>query len=264
MRSPFFIEIYDKAMKRVGFIGDPAEIKVTPRHGAVGEASFTIRNDHTRAPLLMAAGARVRITYSGVDSEGAPWTERLISGPVRGVGGNGAARTLTFRVDDDARLLGRVLGWPAPTQPITNQGATSAYRTITGPAESVLKSFVTENAVTRLGLPVVCATNQNRGATITVKMRMHPLADRLLPAVLQAGVGFTVDQQVGGQRAEAGRGLLHAGRLPRSLTEASGVVTSYDYDLNAPTVTRGVVGAQGEGTGAVLAVPGDPAVGARG
>lgn len=247
---PFAITVYDAAMVKRGTVGNPITVRVTPRHNTPGSCTLVIASTHPRAADLFAEGARVRVTYSGTDAAGNHWSERLISGPVRLVSGKGPkqAGELTFQVEDDTRLLWRVLGWPNPAGAITAQGAASAYDTRTGAAETVLKGFVSANAVARLGLPVVCATDLGRGSAITVDVRMHPLADRLLPALTQAGIGFTVDQQLSGGVQKLVVDCYVPATYPRTLTEEGGVVTAWEYVRAAPTATRVVVAAQGVGT----------------
>jgi len=231
--SAFEITVYDKAFARRGWVGNPQALRVTVRHNALGTATLTLASDHRRLTDLVAPGARVVITYDG---------QHLLSGPVRRLRGKGPGLSGTVEVDveDDWRLLTRVLGWPVPGAALTAQ--TVAYDVRTGPAETVVKGLVTANAVTRLGLPVTVATDQARGGTISTSHRMHPLIDRLLPALDGAGLGVTVKQ--------SGAGFLvdcYVPRVyPRTLTEASGVVQDWSWSQAGPTATRVVLGAQGE------------------
>jgi len=234
MVSPLTITVFTKAFVRSGWIGDPVSVEIHPRHNAQPTATITVAADRASAALL-ADGARVTIDYSGA---------QIMSGPVRAKSGtSGRDSTITLTVEDDWRLLGRCLGWPNPTGLITAQGAVTAYDTRTAAAETVVKYFV-GRAVTRLGLPVTIATDQGRGAAITVQMRMHPLADRLLPIIDQAGIGVTVKQSGAGLVVDCYTPSLY----PRTLTEMSGVVQAWEWDQKAPTATRTIIGAQGEGT----------------
>lgn len=237
MVSPFVLTVYDKAFRRKGSIGDPAAVTVTARHNVMATATVTLASDHHRLPNLLADGARMTVGYDG---------KQILSGPVRRVRGrSGQAGTVDVDVDDDWRLLQRILGWPVPTAALSSQ--TLAYDVRTGPAESVLKAYVAANA-TRLGLPVTVAADQARGGTITGSLRFHPLADRLFPAVDQAGVGVTVKQSGSGLIVDCYIPTTH----PRTLTEASGVVQSWEYSKAGPSVTRAVVGDQGEATARVF------------
>lgn len=234
--SPFTVEVYDQAFVRRGWVGDPVELAVTVRHNARGTASLTVTADHPRLTDLTAPGARLVIRYDG---------RFLMSGRVRLRSGQGPALAgqVTLAVVDDLRVLWEALGWPVPTAGITQQG-TAAYDTRTGPAESVLKAYVSANLVGRLGRPLTVAPDLGRGATITASLRMHPLADRLLPMVDAAGIGVTVRQEGAGLLLDCYTPSLH----PRTLSEQSGVVQSWSWSSADPEATRVVGGGQGEGT----------------
>jgi hypothetical protein len=233
--QPFTVAVFDKAFARKGFVGDPVALSATVRHNALSTATITVSSDHRRLPDLSADGARVVLTYDG---------QHLLSGPVRRLRGQGPASSGTVEVDveDDWRLLQRVLGWPVPGAALTAQ--TSAYDKRTGAAETVLKAFVTANAVTRLGLPVTVAADQARGGNVDVSMRFHPLADRLYPAVDQARIGVTVRQSGAGLLLDCYTPALH----PRTLSEQSGVVQSWSWSRTGPGSTRVIAGDQGEAT----------------
>jgi hypothetical protein len=249
VESPFQIEVFDGAFARKGFVGDPIGLTVTPRHNARGTASLTLASDHRRLADLSAPGARVVIRYDDLP-------QPLLTGRVRLRAGRGpsVAGRVTFTVIDDLRLLWRVLGWPVPGAAIGSQG-TAAYDVRTGPAETVLKAFVQANAVTRLGLPVTVAADQARGAQITGSLRMHPLADRLLPLVDAAALGVTVRQSGTGLVLDCYTPAVH----PRTLSERSAVVQDWGYSDADPEATRVVVGGEGEGTARVFRLVTDPA-----
>lgn len=235
MENPFALTIYDKAFRRVGWLGDALAVTAVPRHNLAGSLDFTVASNNAKLSLLAAQGARLTCDFAG---------EQIISGPVRLRSGKGpyAQGTISLTVEDDFRLLSRVLGWPVPGAPLSGQ--TAEYYTVTGPAETVVKDLVTKNAITRLGLPITVAADQGRGQNITVSARFHPLYDRLFPAVETAGLGVTVKQ--------SGPGLIidcYTPRVyPRELSEASGVVTDWSWSNAAPEATRGVIGGQGDGT----------------
>lgn len=234
------ITVYNKQFARRGWLGNPESVTVTTGFNVVGSAEVTFSADHPRAADILAEGARLVIELEGL-------TYPLISGPVRAVKGSGpnAQSMLTVTVEDDLRLLWRVLGWQVPTSAIGSQGG-AEYRTYTGNAETIVKNMVTEQAKTRLGLPLTVAPNLNRGATIPggVKIRMHPLADRLFPAVEQAGLGVRCYQ--------SGAGLIldvyEPRTYPRKISEQAGTLRSWEFSSAAPTATRVVGGGAGEGT----------------
>lgn len=245
--NPFRISIYDKDFVRQGWLGDPEALEVTLNFNELSAAELTVGARNAKLPLLMERGARLVIDYRG---------EHCISGPVRVRAGKGPATdgSLTFSVVDDFRLFHRVLGWPVPGAALTGQA--SEYHTIAGPAETVLKTAVTANAVTRLGEPVTVAADLGRGADITVAFRFHPLADKLFPAVDGAGVGVTVRQSGTGLLVDCFEPQMH----PRDLTEAGGVVQEWSWTSQEAEATDVIVGGEGEGTARQFAGYTDPAL----
>ncbi len=247
--SPFRITLYDKNFVRQGWLGDPAQLSVVPVFNGVGDASITVSSRNKKMPLLRERGARVVIEYQD---------EYLLGGKVRAKSGKGPALdgTMTFSVVDDNRLFHRVCGWPVPTAGLNAQ--TSEYYTVSGPAETVLKTVVAANAVTRLGEPITIAPDLGRGADITASFRFHPLADKLFPAVDAAGIGVTVQQSGSGLVLDCYEPQLH----PRKLTEAGGVVLEWDWKQQEAEATDVIVGGQGEGVERTFAGYADPTLAA--
>lgn len=219
-------------------MGAPQSLTVTVQHNALSTATLVLDADHDRAGDLSAPGARLVITYHG---------QHLLSGPCRRVDGRGPrdTSTLTFAVEDDWRVLSTILGWQNPTQAAPGQGAGGVtYATYTGPAETVVKQIARANLVGRTGLPLTIAPDLGRGQQVTVAVRMDRLADKLFPAVDDAGVGVTVRQA--STTGKHGGGLVLDCYTPRSyrreLSEDSGVIVDWASSAAAPTVTRAVVG----------------------
>jgi hypothetical protein len=235
LSSPFTITLWTGTFQRIGWIGDPLAVTVTERFNDVSTGEITVRSDHHRVEALTTPGTRVTVDYGG---------RQVLSGPVRSLRGDGPgiAGTVTAGVEGDFRLLQRVLGWPTPGSALTSQ--TTAYDVRTGPAETVLKGFVTANAITRLGLPVAVVADQGRGATIKVQTRFHTLAERLLPAVEEAGLRVSIIQGLGGLVVEVFEPVTY----PHVLSEASGVVRDWSWSVAGPTSTRVIAGDQGEAT----------------
>jgi len=245
----FRISVYDKNRQFKCQIGNPAELTVTVRHNLVSTLKMTVPLGHDRQAELMADGARLRVLYRG---------EHLISGPITAeeLVTGGKSGTYTVTVEDDFRILREVLGWPVPGSAISSQGA-AEYRTYTGNAETIVKTAVAENAVTRLGLPgLTVATNLNRGATVPggVPFRFHPLADKLFPAVEDAGIGVSVKQ--------VGSGLVldvyEPATYPRSLSVNGRTLKEVAMTRSRPRASRAVIGGQGEGTARTFRLLTDP------
>lgn len=231
--SPFEIAVYDKAFARKGWIGDPIEVRASPRHNLLPTAEVTWRADHPRTANMLTPGARCVIRYDG---------EHLIGGRVADISGQGpsSAATFTATIEDDWRLVTRMLGWPVPAAALNAQDP--PYQIIVNqPAETIAKTVIGGNA-TRLGLPVTIAPDLGRGPDKGTAHRFHPLTDRLVPMLDFSGLGLTVRQQGAGLVVD----VYQTATYPRTLTEASGVVQSWAWTRTAPSVTRVVAGNQGE------------------
>lgn len=230
--------VYDKDFVRTGFIGDPLVLTATPRHNQQPTASITLAGNHPKIPLLYDKGSRCVIRYRD---------EHMVGGVTRLRGGEGigAGKTVTFQIEDDWRLLKRIIARQVPASPITNQSA-AEYRVLSGPAETVVKTLLAAE-ITRLGLPVTVATDEARGGTIEVKARMDYPADVLFPLADQAGIGVTVRQ--------SGAGLVldcyEPTTWPINLSEAGGTILDGSWSLMPPEMTRVVGMFDGDGTARV-------------
>lgn len=236
MENPFKILVYDKDLVFRGYVGDPVSLTATPRWNAIGTATLVVDINHRLLDVLTADGARLVIQKDGLF---------LMSGKIYQREGLGPSTSgsLTLSLRSDYRLLSQILAWPVPTAALTAQ--TSEYYTATGSAESIVKNVVTANMITRLGMNVTCAADQNRGSVITdgITFRFHPLAERLFPTIEEAGIGITFEQQ--------GAVIVCDVIVPpvygMVLTEESGALTSWSWTSTDPTATRVVAGGQGEG-----------------
>jgi hypothetical protein len=251
--SPFTIEVYDKNFVFQCFIGDPDSVVATPRHNQKSTAAITVSSSHHRLGDLTADGARCVLRYYG---------EFLMSGSLnlRSGQGPGVNGTVTVYLDGDFRVLDNVLAWVSPTSVISSQGGSEHY-IIGGNAESIVKDLVTKNAINRLGMPVLCANNQNRGAVIPggIKARFQPLRDLLLPAVETAGLGITFSQS--GPKIICD--VYVPQTFPRLLSETGGMITDWKWSDSNPAATRVVTAGQGDGTARVFRALADTALEAQ-
>ena len=233
----FRISVYDGDRKFLCQIGSPSELSVTVRENLVGTLTMTLPMSHRRIPELMREDARLKVKFRG---------EHLISGPITEWEGqvNGKSDYLTVTVEDDFRILREILGWPAPTAGITDQGYRE-YKTYTGNAETIVKTVVTDNALYRLDWPgLTIAPDLGRGAVIPggVPFRMHPLADKLFPAVEDAGLGVTIQQQGSNLVLDVREPVTH-----QKLSIRGGTVKDVQWRRTRAKAVRAVVGGPGEG-----------------
>lgn len=243
---PFEVTVFDKGYVRKGPLGAPLSLSGEVVHNGVGELEFTVPSDHPRLGDLTASGARVVVNYR---PEGrAP--QFLISGAVEDKGGGGSRHQPWRRfsiVDDWSVLTDELQCWPNPTGTHLQQGADGAYFTRTGPAETVLKQILAPN-VTRQGTVLTIPATAGLGSTITASVRFHTPAERLFPAIEQAGLGVRV-RQSGSTRV---LDVYVPTTYSRALTQESGIVVSGEYSVSRPTITRVTVLAGGEGTARVV------------
>nr|BDD44762.1 hypothetical protein 1 [Micrococcaceae bacterium] len=231
----FEVELYDKDRVRRNSLGAFESGSVTVGRWA-GEASFTIPKNtaQPRLDLIAERGTRVRILDEGEPVMTGVITHRSGKGPVN--------PTTGFTVASDVRVLQDVLAWPVPAGSLSAQSV--EYRTVTGPLETVVKTVLGEN-VARLGYPLTVAPNQGRGPTVTVQWRFHSVFERLKALLEQHNA--MVDVLMGAD------GVLVAEYRPgRTIAKPfdilSGTLSSWEWEDQPPTVTRVVVGGQGEGT----------------
>jgi hypothetical protein len=164
-----------------------------------------------------------------------------MEGRVGSVEGSSPYGQVTIPVFDDFAKFDTVLGWQAPTAPITGQGVRE-YAHYTGKSDDNAKAAIAQNA-TRLGLPWDVAPAAHLGSSAVLDLRMHELsskiidaliADRLQLTIVRNGTRFDVDV-VAGEEYE------------RPITPQSGVLSSWSWVQEPPTATRVVVGGRGEG-----------------
>ncbi|WP_336715326.1 Gp37-like protein [Arthrobacter sp. USHLN218] len=230
-------DIYDKNMVWQRPLGAWKNLSCTKRFNAIGEASVTVKSSHQDAHKLAEPGTRLVLTFRD---------RPLMSGPVRLRSGSGPGRQgeLTFSLQSDERVLWNFLGYQNPEGTATKTGQAVRERLeLKGPAEWVLKEFWRRNVMARAVFPVGMAPILNRGNSITVNTRMHILAEQILPAWVNSGLGFEVVQRDGKLTLDVFEPRLY----PNALTEASRVITAWSFNDAGPEVTRVVVAGQGEG-----------------
>lgn len=249
--SAFRVAVYDKNRVFQCQVGNPSALSATVRHNLISTLSMTVPLGHKTFEALRADGARLRVLFKG---------EFLMSGPIVAdeLQTDGKTGTYTVTMEDDKRILwDDITGWPVPTSPIGNQSG-AEYRTYTGNAETIIKTAVTENGVNRLSIPgLIVAPNLNRGAVVPggVALRMHPLADRMFPALDEAGIGVSVQQQGAALVFDVYQPATH----PRTLSAQGRTLKQVKMTRTRPKASRVVIGGQGEGTARTFRYLTDPA-----
>jgi hypothetical protein len=254
------ITLYDKDRVFQQQLGAPIELTITPRvFPLIGTARMVVplvRGDSQADRMVHAdavaalRGPSARVVFDDGDPAA------LFSGVVDEATISSAGDSLEVTVLSDDQLLTGILGWQAPAGPLVGVGgfidqSSAEYRTYTGKAETVAKNIVRENGVTRLAIPgLSIAPDLGRGATVSggVALRMHPLQDRMFPAIANAGIGLTI-KQVDGENGAPGflRFDVYVPRVyPFTLSVEAGTLKDYTHTRRRPTMTRVVVGGPGE------------------
>jgi len=236
-QNPFKLEVYTKAFAYQLDIGNPLRLTFTPRHNQQPTGELVMSARHHAVPTLAANGCRYRLWYKG---------EFLSSGVVdfKSAQGPMGLATVTYQLRDDFWVINSILGWQAPTSDISDQ-TSAEYRKYTGSAEKIAKDLIRDNGLTRLGMPLTIATNQDRGGTVTggLKVRMDQLGEVLLPMLEKAGLGIRF-RNTSGNRITVD--VYEPVTQPLQLTEAGGQVLDYTWTARNPSVTRIVAGGSGE------------------
>jgi ReqiPepy6 Gp37-like protein len=122
-------------------------------------------------------------------------TQPMFTGRFRGVtrDSDDGGDLLTIRGQDDAWWLAKRLCYPNPAQPASNQ--TAAADVQTGPAEDLVKHYITANAgpgalASRQITGLTVAPSQGRGPTRTERVRFTPLLETVQTICRAANFGF--------------------------------------------------------------------------
>ena len=153
-------------------------------------------------------------------------------------------------------LLGDALGWPTPGAALTAQTEVRYYKT--GPAETILRSFVKANVADRLGYEMIFPASQGRGSTITINSAfdnvLSIVREKTGPAGLRIRTGL-VDVAGSTTRAELRTWFEIPADVSRQvvLSHKAGTLRSWKEETTVPTATRAIVQAAKEQQGREIA-----------
>jgi len=240
--NPIRITVWDAAGALMDWVGTSLSVRVTARAAAPSEAVIVLDSDDEQVGPLAAPGSRAAVDLL-VDPATETWSRLVVGEVVERSGSSQEASTTTFTIGDARSLVLGLAIHPAPAMaPVAGVATTvgAAQRSITGPAETVLKTLVGENAAWQ-GLTTSIVPDLRRGAQITIDTRFGQLADMwddflaagIMPVVDVAGPGWSVDVEP-------------TATNPQVLTQASGIVQGGTWKALPPTVTRSVVLGAGE------------------
>lgn len=151
---------------------------------------------------------------------------------------------------DTLALLGDVTAWPDPASPLGTQN-TVRYRA-SGPAETVLRSLILANVVTRLGRGVAIPASTGRGGTINVVTQFGNLLEIVVRKCAAAGLGVRMGlvNTTSSTRAEMRcEFYVPVNRSTRvRLSHKARTLRSWRQSDQVPTATRAIVAAASEET----------------
>ena len=223
------ISIYSPAGVFIDWLRAPVAFRATPRWLEVGDAELTVQPGDYRAALLREPGARVRIELRGGHVLGGPVTDWATQGP--------GDEKWTFTVTDDAEVLDRILAFPKPASPLTDQAGSDIRN---GKLESVVKSLIGANAP-RTGQAIDIAADQGRGPTVTITSRFVPLRDVIIPQLRAANMGITAVWQPATKRVLVD--VVEQREYPIQLSVDTRTITDYRLSSSRPRATRVIMGA---------------------
>lgn len=242
----FLIEVRDSSLKRTGAVEQYTSVQVISRFNNVGSWTLTVPADSREAVLLQPGGGII-VWIDGVPNP-------VMSGPVSSIthlwdqDQPGAGQVVYTGVSDETLLWSRVT-LPVPGSPIGSQ--TADRYSLSGAASLVLAELVNVNAGpdarTDRVIPQLTVSSTAIGASVAVSTRFDILGDKLAEVAASVGIGWRLRQGVSDS-------LLFEPFTPRVhdsgqavFSPGAGNLTAYRYKLSAPTATRAVVAAQGEG-----------------
>jgi hypothetical protein len=242
------IEVLDIDLQRQGQIlpDNWTDVLAKSALRGVGEWSLSLPADHPRAADLAQPGAGILITGP---------TGELFSGPVTSpeetADQKDPGASIKFSGTDYLCIVADALAYPDPAHAATDQAL--AYDVRTGPAETVIRSLIDANIgssalATRRGIfasKLRLDVDQARGQTLTSSSRFDNLLDQTAGLGKLAGLGFRIEVVDGSLVLRFFTPEDHSADV--RLDIANGRLTSYKYTTSAPTVTRPIVGGQGEG-----------------
>lgn len=239
------VEVRDGNLNRVGQLLPKDLIGATfiSRRNNVGSWSVRLPNGLPMAEALRSPGAGIIVT----DPNGV-----LISGPTT----SAVLEQSTDNPDgdwiiegaDDSIILAERLAYPTPnTADVTAQ--TQAHDIRTGPAETVIKSYVEDNISAAAGhsraIPnLLVEPDLGRGESVTGNARFIPLQDLFFGLAQTGLIGYTVEQVGSNLVFQVYESTDRSSTIRMDID--NGQLTSTQYSYVSPKTTRAIVGGAGE------------------
>lgn len=236
--SSLVVEVRDKNFNRLGTIlSNELDLTAQVLYCNVGTWTLKIATEHPMADPLREKGAGIICYLDGSVLFSGPTQKPEEAQTVDDPGG-----TVTVTGVTDELILAKTVAFPLPSQTDVTQ-QTDSHDDQTGPAETVMKHYVSAN-VSRTWPILTVATDQARGASTTYSARFDYLGDLLTSISNETGLGFSVKYNGTGPQFEVyqTRDLTKEVRLSVNNNTLDGQRVS----IAAPGVTRVIVAGQGE------------------
>lgn len=248
----FHIDVRDSQLRRVGELDTYTSVETIIRHVAVGAWSIKLPARSPQAGLL-ERGRGVLIWLDGVP-------QPILSGPLTSIheewsDTDGDLGQLTFSGMCDNHALASRLAVPDPNQsPNTTKGRyVNEYWTAAQKASDIIKALVRDNvgeaALKDRRIPYL-DTGQwlGLGERTKVQYRFDVLLNAIAALCSNAGLTCRIVQpEPARPRLELQTGRIRDLSRAVRLSPGMGNLASYSYEMTAPTSTRAIVAAQGEG-----------------
>ncbi|MEU7863482.1 hypothetical protein [Nonomuraea sp. NPDC049141] len=242
----FLVEARNAQYERIGVVEQYTSLDVITRYNAVGSWSLTVPSGTPEAARL-APGGGIIVWIDGLPRP-------VMSGPITSVAHAWSADQpgkgqITYTGVSDETLLWSRVTLPVPGASIYEQ--TQDRYTYSSQAATALGHLVYVNAgpgaradriIPRLDVPTY-----GFGRRVDVSTRFDVLGTKLQEIAASAGIGWRLRQgladRVSFESYQPKSGESGAVRF----SPEDGNLAAFDYSLTAPTATRFVVAAQGEG-----------------
>jgi len=238
------VEVRDKTLARVGrLIGtDLVGSEFVLRHNDVGTWKVRLHASSAMADLLRTPGYGLVVTGP---------TGVIMSGPTASTVLNQSEDdpqgTWTITGFDDSIILADRLAYPTPASAdVTAQ--TQAYDVRDDVAETVIKGYVNANLVTGPSIRQVAnltvASDQARGSNVYGVARFETLQELLHGLAQTGGLGYRIEQSDASLVFDVYEPVDRSALVRLDID--NGRLTSADYQVEAPLVTRAIVAGAGE------------------
>lgn len=250
---PYRVIARQPDLRPAGQISTMSRLELVPRYNAVGAWSITMPASTAKRALFSTGGG-----IAVFRPDAGPGDLPLLSGPATSITqvwdeSNAGPGTLTVSGVTDEVVLADALAWPQPDKIITAQ-TDNTHDVRTGVLETVLRGYVDRNIglsaqVVRRSPRLQLAPDQARGPSVNARVRFLNLLEYLASLAVLGPLGFRV--------AQLGTNLQFSIYQPVTTPSARfsvglGNLRAYSYETVAPTVTRAIIGAGGDGTARIF------------